>query len=159
MTPDEPSDTGDQQSGPSSVADEAMRLAEAFAVWAQNNKLAADATTAGHAAASEERAGTEPEDGEQATASGEAPHGTAPGCDCAQGPAVEAVCRMCPVCRLAGLVQAVQPDLLDRVADLLGVVAGGLRTAAQERRVADAPGTDPGGSGGMDVPVTGGDDD
>lgn len=67
---------------------------------------------------------------------------------------------MCPVCRLAGVVQAVQPDLLDRVADLLGVVAGGLHTAAQQRRTADAPTKDERDtSGGVDVPVTGEDDD
>jgi len=46
---------------------------------------------------------------------------------------------MCPVCRAAGLLQAVQPEVLDRVADLLSMVAGGLRSAADERRAGDPP--------------------
>lgn len=154
MTPDEPSDTSDRQAGPASVADEATRLAEAFAVWAKNSKLAADAVAEGDADDPGQA------EAERRTAPPPAAHGTAVGCDCGQGPAVEAVCRMCPVCRLAGLVQAVQPELLDRVADLLGVVAGGLRTAAQERRAADTGGDPREETGdGMDVPVTGGDDD
>lgn len=158
MTPDEPSDTGEQQTGAASVADEAMRLAEAFAVWAQNSKQAADASAA-DGGAPEESPVTDQAPAREPAAPAGAPHGTAPGCDCAQGPAVEAVCRMCPVCRLAGLVQAVQPDLLDRVADLLGVLASGLRTTARERRVADTPATPGDADGGMDVPVTGGDDE
>lgn len=150
MTPDEPSDTSDEQSGPASVADEAMRLAEAFAVWAQNSKLAAEATVDDSAR----------DDATADTAPVPERHRSTAGCDCAQGTAVEAVCRMCPVCRLAGVVQAVQPDLLDRVADLLGVVAGGLHTAAQQRRTADAPTKDERDtSGAVDVPVTGEDDD
>ncbi|MFC6706386.1 hypothetical protein [Flexivirga alba] len=161
MTPDEPSDPDDKQSGASNVADEAMRLAEAFAVWAQNGKLAAD--VAMHDAPADQAAtsGTESADAPSAPPR----DGTAaPSCDCAHGAAVEAVCRMCPVCRMAGLVQAVQPDLLDRVADLLGLVAGGLHSAAEQRRTSDTGTGDPGSSGqhpdrGMDVPVTGGDDD
>lgn len=157
MTPDEPSDPDNQQSGAANVADEAMRLAEAFAVWAQHGKLAADVaahdTPVGDAAAE--------------ASSADAASDRAPNCDCAHGATVEAVCRMCPVCRMAGLVQAVQPDLLDRVADLLGLVSGGLRSAAEQRRTSEA-GTATGGDagaqqrrpdGGMDVPETGGEDD
>ncbi len=154
MTPDEPSDPDSQQTGASDVAGEAMRLAEAFAVWAQNGKLAAD--VAMHDTPQADASGTPPK-----------PSAAAPGCDCAHGAAVEAVCRMCPVCRMAGLVQAVQPDLLDRVADLLGLVAGGLHSAAEQRRASDTGTGEPTGTGspephpdgGMDVPVTGGDDD
>lgn len=167
MTPDEPSDPDSHQSGASDVADEAMLLAEAFAVWAQNGRLAADVAThdAPPNTPSEDAAGsgTESED----APSPQPAAGGAPSCDCAHGEAVEAVCRLCPVCRMAGLVQAVQPDLLDRVADLLGLVAGGLHSAAQQRRTSDSGSTttaDTGGTGaqshsGMDVPVTGGDDD
>lgn len=164
MTPDEPSDPDNQTSGASNVADEAMRLAEAFAVWAQNGKLAAD--VAAHDTRTDEAAGQNAEGGD---APAEPPErgAAAASCDCAQGTAVEAVCRMCPVCRMAGLVQAVQPDLLDRVADLLGLVAGGLHSAAEQRRTSDSgagtvntSGTpEQQSDGGMDVPVTGGDDD
>lgn len=168
MTPDEPSAPDSHQTGASSVADEAMRLAEAFAVWAQNGKLAADvaAHDEPNGAPTDETAGggTNSED---VSSTASAARATAPSCDCAHGEAVEAVCRLCPVCRMAGLVQAVQPDLLDRVADLLGLVAGGLHSAAQQRRTSDGDSTtatDRGESGaqsrdGMDVPVTGGDDD
>lgn len=157
MTPDEPSDPDSQQSGAANVADEAMRLAEAFAVWAQNGKLAAD--VAAHDTPVGEAAGE--------AASAGAATDSAPSCDCAHGTAVEAVCRMCPVCRMAALVQAVQPDLLDRVADLLGLVAGGLHSAAQQRRTSETGAAGGGAAGaqphradeGMDVPVTGGQDD
>ena len=164
MTPDEPFDPDNQTSGASDVADEAIRLAEAFAVWAQNGKLAADVaahdTPTDGAAAEDASVGDAPKGRPE-------PGAAAPSCDCAQGVAVEAVCRMCPVCRMAGLVQAVQPELLDRVADLLGLVAGGLRSAADQRRTPDtgagsvrSSGTpDQQSDGGMDVPVTGGDDD
>lgn len=164
MTPDEPSDPDDQQSGASNVADEAMRLAEAFAVWAQNGKLAAD--VAAHDTPADDAASSGAETGGASSARPETSAAT-PHCDCAHGVAVEAVCRMCPVCRMAGLVQAIQPDLLDRVADLLGLVAGGLHTAAQQRRTSDTGAggaTEPGTPGqhpsdGMDVPVTGGNED
>jgi len=95
-----------------SVADEAAKLAQAFSAWAG-------------AGAGSERVNSEPT-----------------GCGCSHGDSVETVCRMCPVCRAAGLLQAVQPELLDRVADLLSMVAGGLHSAAEQRRAADR---EPGG--------------
>lgn len=104
MAPDEHEET--------SVADEAAKLAQAFSAWAQQG----------------DGAGTDPVDRAESD-----PAGTAQ-CGCAHGVSVEAVCRMCPVCRAAGLLQAVQPELLDRVADLLSMVAGGLHAAAEQRR-------------------------
>lgn len=104
--------------GAASVADEAARLAQAFSVWAQNGRGAATSRT-------------DPD---------EPGAGVAAGCGCTHGDAVEAVCRMCPVCRAAGILQAVQPELLDRVADLLSMLAGGLRTAAEDRRAGDSDG-------------------
>ncbi|HWC20736.1 MAG TPA: hypothetical protein VG502_00425 [Flexivirga sp.] len=165
MTPDDPADPDNQQTGASTVADEAMRLAEAFAVWAQNGKLAAD-VAAHDTSVDDTGAGTATEEPDRAAGARPPAAAAAPSCDCAHGAAVEAVCRMCPVCRMAGLVQAVQPDLLDRVADLLGLVAGGLHSAAEQRRTSttgagNAPDAGASGrsDGGMDVPVTGGDDD
>ncbi|MBB2892303.1 hypothetical protein [Flexivirga oryzae] len=102
--------------GTSSVADEAARLAQAFSTWAQNGRGTSFGPSATH----------------------ESVTGEAAACGCTHGDSVEAVCRMCPVCRAAGLLQAVQPELLDRVADLLSMVAGGLRSAAEERRTGDA---------------------
>ena len=99
--------------GASSVADEAARLAQAFSLWAQNGR---GDTAAG------------------ATPRQDSADGDIAACGCTHGDSVEAVCRMCPVCRAAGLLQAVQPEVLDRVADLLSMVAGGLRSAAEGRR-------------------------
>lgn len=159
---DQPTGNDESQTGAASVAEEAMRLAEAFSVWAQNSKLAADAAATpddATGAGREEQPDTRAAEPKDADARHPEPRDTVQHCDCAHGPAVEAVCRMCPVCRLAGLVQAVQPDLLDRVADLLGVVAGGLRTAAQDRRTADDPGAGTPGADDMEVPVTDGAED
>lgn len=168
MTPDEPSDPENPTSGASDVAEEAMRLAEAFAVWAQNGKLAADAATQGTSSDDAESPGAATDSkttsGPGAEPAAPKPAATPPSCDCAHGAAVETVCRMCPVCRMAGLVQAVQPDLLDRLADLLGLVAGGLHSAAEQRRTSDTGSgstgnpVPPEADGGMDVPVTGDDD-
>ncbi|WP_148043260.1 hypothetical protein [Flexivirga caeni] len=97
----------------SSVADEAARLAQAFSVWAQRD---GEATT------------------EDTARPGEHDRSEAAACGCSHGDAVEAVCRMCPVCRAAGLLQAVQPELLDRIADVLTLIAGGLHSAADQRR-------------------------
>lgn len=96
-----------------SVADEAAKLAQAFSAWSRQ----------GPAGGSERSHGADASD--------------AAGCGCSHGDSVQAVCRMCPLCRAAGLLQAVQPDLLDRVADLLSVVAGGLHSAAEQRRAGD----------------------
>lgn len=156
---DQPTGNDESQTGAASVAEEAMRLAEAFSVWAQNSKLAADAAATPDDATEAAGAGRQEQPEKETERKDPELRDTVQHCDCAHGPAVEAVCRMCPVCRLAGLVQAVQPDLLDRVADLLGVVAGGLRTAAQDRRAADDPGAGTPGRDDMEVPVTDGAED
>lgn len=116
MTADKTPDSDDERSGASSVADEAARLAQAFSVWAQRDRGAASPDVGGEAGS----ARTDPAE-----------------CGCSHGDSVEAVCRMCPVCRAAGLLQAVQPELLDRVADLLNMVAGGLHSAAEQKRAGD----------------------
>lgn len=119
MAADKTTESEDEQTGTSSVADEAAKLAQAFSLWAQTGRGATTDRTDGSAP-----------DADGATA-----------CGCGHGDSVEAVCRMCPVCRVAGMLQAVQPDLLDRVADLLSVVAGGLHSAAEERRAQGTAGT------------------
>ncbi|WP_265444081.1 hypothetical protein [Flexivirga meconopsidis] len=136
------------EDGASSVADEAARLAETFAAWARTTGGRSGDRTAEPPAAD--------------------PEPTRPaGCGCAAG-GVETVCRVCPVCRLAGLVDAIQPELIDKVADLLGMVASSLHEVAADRR--GAPGrTDDAGEaspadvtppvGGIEIPVTDGEDD
>lgn len=103
-----------------SVADEAARLAEAFAGWAGRHHF--NATDPG---------------GEEPVVAGDTARAEQPLCDCAHGATVEAVCRNCPVCRAAGLIQAVSPELLDRAADLLELLASGLHSAAAGRRAPD----------------------
>lgn len=122
MTKENP-DQGDQPASAGSVADEATRLALAFAGWARSAQVVAEQAVAPETSADDIPA--------------EASQTQVPQCDCAHGAAAEAVCRNCPVCRAAGLVQAIQPEVLDRVADFLGVVVSGLHAAADQRRSAE----------------------
>ena len=50
---------------------------------------------------------------------------------------VASVCRVCPVCRAVGLLHSVQPETMERLADLLGMVAGSLQAMAADRRRPD----------------------
>ncbi|KNX36955.1 hypothetical protein [Luteipulveratus halotolerans] len=101
----------------SSVADEAVRLVEALAGLG-----GARTQEDGHADAPP---GPEPADRASRTS---------PGCTCDEVPVVASVCRVCPVCRVVGLLHSVQPETMERLADLLGMVAGSLQAMAADRR-------------------------
>lgn len=51
-----------------------------------------------------------------------------------------AVCAACPICRAAGVVRLLSPQLLDTVADLASLAAGALREAAARQREGGASG-------------------
>lgn len=134
----------------SSVADEAMRLVEALAGLASGiASTPADQPGVPSVTdpAVDERPADEIPDRDQPdqdppTATGSpAPSG----CACTDSSAAEAICRVCPVCRLAGLLAAIRPETLERCADLLGMVAGSLQAVATDRR--GAPAGDPPASG------------
>ncbi|WP_145227427.1 hypothetical protein [Rudaeicoccus suwonensis] len=158
MTDLPPSDSA----GP--VAAEALRLAEAFAAWAggvsDTHSQHADADRSADAAR-DDTAGQG-----SSTPRAEAHEPPEPGCGCGQATALDAVCRVCPVCRLAGLVQAIRPDVIDRVADLLAMVSGSLHEVASSRRDAAAGQTPQAHDSnspaerhaGVDIPVQGAED-
>lgn len=105
------------------VAEEARRLAEAVSAWARSG-----ARGEAHSEHPADHAGSD--------------EGGRPQCPCAGSDAVETVCGVCPVCRAAGVVAAIQPEVIERVADLLTVVAGGLQAFADDRRRAQQETTD-----------------
>ncbi len=43
-------------------------------------------------------------------------------------------CRYCPVCHLIGFVRGISPEVIDRIADVVDLVGGGLRDLADSRR-------------------------
>lgn len=163
MTDLPPSDSA----GP--VAAEALRLAEAFAAWAGGMSDTHSQHTDADRSADAVSDDTVPDDTAghgSTTPRAEAHEPAGPGCGCGQATALDAVCRVCPVCRLAGLVQAIRPDVIDRVADLLAMVSGSLHEVASSRRDA-ADGQTPQsqeGNGpaerhaGVDIPVQGAED-
>ncbi|PID96302.1 MAG: hypothetical protein CSA84_05725 [Actinomycetales bacterium] len=60
---------------------------------------------------------------------------------CGHDPAVpqaDSTCRSCPVCRIVGTVRRVNPDALDRLADVVDLVSDGIRAYAANRRRAAA---------------------
>ena len=62
----------------------------------------------------------------------------APECTC--GGREPAACKVCPVCQLISFVQQVNPDTIERVADLVGFAATALRDlAAAPRERAERP--------------------
>lgn len=46
----------------------------------------------------------------------------------------DSVCRVCPVCRVLAVVRSINPDTLERVADVVDLLSDGLRTYASGRR-------------------------
>jgi hypothetical protein len=55
--------------------------------------------------------------------------------------ATPAACRICPVCQLIAFVQQVNPDAIERVADVVALAATALRdlaTAQRDRRAGEA---------------------
>lgn len=107
--------TSDQSDDGGPVAQEAKRLAEAVSAWA----------------ASSHRSQTS---GDEDEAGGEQQDSRRPGCSCGESSAVDSVCSVCPVCRVAAAVQAIQPEVIERVADVLTMFAGSLQQVADDRR-------------------------
>ncbi len=124
-----------------SVADEAMKLMESLGLWvagAQASGAQASSGPAGGDAAGDPEADD--------SASGRA---DTPGCSCTGDAAAAAqihqpaVCKVCPVCRVGSLLEGLSPEVMERFADLIAMVAGSLQAVAQQRRsqgeAADAP--------------------
>lgn len=116
---------------------EAARLAEAFSEWAGARSPAtgsAEDQMAGSGSDSE-APGTESFEGSggPADSGGEAGARGGATCDCGSNSGADAICRVCPICRVAAYVQTVRPEVLERVGDVLAMVAGSLQAMAAER--------------------------
>ncbi|WP_431841090.1 hypothetical protein [Calidifontibacter indicus] len=112
-----------------SVADEAMKLMESLGMWA---------ATAGHSTDTPPKESMRDDSPVQpdAGASG-APSGS--GCDCGPTAHSPAVCKVCPVCRVGAFLEGLSPEVMERFADIIAMVAGSLQAVAQQRRAqADA---------------------
>lgn len=131
--------TGADHESTSAVSDEAVRLVSALAAMAgpaHDNGRGQDASDPTRTEASDADA---PEPG----AADPPDTGAAPACACAN-PSVQSVCDICPVCRVAAFLSEVRPETVERVADLLSMVAGSLEAFAAQRR------TDMGGADDQD---------
>jgi hypothetical protein len=78
------------------------------------------------------------------TGAGDGPQdGHGPGHDgvheCTCGGREPAACRVCPVCQLISFVQQVNPETIERVADLVGFAATALHDLATAQRERAAP--------------------
>lgn len=130
---------------------EAARLAEAFSVWAGGADRPVG--TAGATAAEDAGDKGAPDDENAGSSAGrngaENTAGTsAAGCECGRSSGLDAVCRVCPICRAAAYVQTVRPEVLERVADVLAMIAGSLQAiAADQAPATPAEGSDAGASG------------
>lgn len=103
---------------------EASRLADAFSAWAGSSGTADRADTP-----------------------------AAAGCGCGSGAGLDVVCRACPICRVASYVQTVRPEVLERVADVLAMIAGSLQAIAADRESATSADDSAGGRGVGDPPL------
>jgi hypothetical protein len=138
--------------GVGSVAEEAALLVDLLSQrgWSGSSGMPSGAPRSNGGAP---RHGTDAPEGHRADASGGdehrpdedgAAHGAGPSAgeagsppECTCGGTTPAACRVCPVCQLIAFVQQVNPDTIDRVADLVGFAATALRdlaTAQRERR-------------------------
>lgn len=111
---------------------EAERLMDAFSEWV------------GQAGAEREAAEGGPgrSVGDDAEPSGADVPETSVACECGRTAGLDAVCRICPVCRVAAYVHTVRPEILERVADVLAMVAGSLQAIAADRSADPRPGRD-----------------
>lgn len=96
-----------------SVADEAIKLMESLGAWATGAQQAS-------------------------TTSQDRPAGSGT-CSCSTDSAAPqshapAVCRVCPVCRVGAFLEDLSPEVMERFADLIAMVAGSLQAVAQQRR-------------------------
>jgi hypothetical protein len=141
-----------------SVAEEAARLLDALGGWAGARGYAATAGERAEEPPGEradeppgerteeplpgERA-EEPLPGERAEEQPDEPAATASRCShcgAQNGTGQAVVCQLCPLCQGIGLLRAVRPETVDRLADLAGAIAATLRDLAAERHT-EAAGT------------------
>ncbi|TWP36981.1 hypothetical protein [Leekyejoonella antrihumi] len=130
------------------VAQEALRLAEAVSDWARSTH-----PNPGDARPDAETSrDTDPPSAERTAGRS---------CGCHESGAVDSVCRVCPICRVATVVQAIQPEALERVADVLAMFAGSLNAVAEDRRAGARNPTpsSPAKPEHTDIPVSGDTDD
>ncbi|AKU17140.1 hypothetical protein [Luteipulveratus mongoliensis] len=132
-----PDDSSSWSTSASSVADEAVRLVEALA--GLTGAPGADPQTPEDDTTPEPSAATSSSDDDHQESEEPRPAG----CSCQDAAMVAAVCQVCPVCRVAGLLHNVRPETMDRIADLLGMVAGSLQAVAADRRTASGESAPP----------------
>lgn len=106
-----------------SVAQEAQRLVEALADWAGEGARVGSEDSSHHSA------------GDSCGSAADEHAPAQDGCTCGAEHAPR-VCRVCPVCRIGAFLEQVSPEVVDRCADLFAMVAGSLRTVADDRRAA-----------------------
>ncbi|MBC9957607.1 hypothetical protein [Yimella sp. cx-51] len=114
----------DQSDAAAAVAQEAMKLVESLGAWAGSASSA-------HAFESSAGGGSDRDDDE--------PKRGDDGCSCSTAHA-PVVCRVCPVCRVGAFLEGLSPEAMERIADLIGMVAGSLQAVAQERRAGSPSG-------------------
>ena len=114
---------------------EATRLADAFTSWVGG--VGAGGGDAGDAASGRARSQGPSEVPPQETpaepARDEPRADASPVCECGRTAGLDAICRVCPVCRIAAYMHTVRPEVLVRVADVLAMVAGSLQLIAADR--------------------------
>lgn len=159
---------------------EAARLAEAFTAWVGerattdsekphgadedpevrspiSDRSATEPATDDSAAG--DRGADDPAGDESGTGSDSGASGS-PVCGCNSQTGVDVVCRMCPICRAAEFLHTVRPEVLERCADVLAMIAGSLQAIAADRpaqpsssRPSPPPPSASRGSKGSDDPV------
>lgn len=67
-------------------------------------------------------------------ASGSSADGEAAPATCTCGAGTPQVCRSCPLCRVKAAVEAVSPDALEKLADIVSLAVTGLRDLAEHKR-------------------------
>lgn len=114
---------------------EAARLADAFAAWAGGGGPTEGTTASAGPAADSGPANSGPADAGPVVDEPGADPGTAPVdvvCGCGRSAGIDAICRVCPVCRAATNLHTVRPEVLERVADVLAMIAGSLQAIAAD---------------------------
>lgn len=134
---------GDGGAAADALVAEATRLADAFTSWVGGvgGDGAADLAGEGEevdgarsAPASEDAAtGGPAEPAADGPRNGGPTASAQPACECGRAAGLDAICRVCPVCRIAAYMHTVRPEVLVRVADVLAMVAGSLQMIAADR--------------------------
>lgn len=132
---------------------EAARLAEAFTAWVGERAPTDSAGSDGAQEGGDVRSpipdpsapesapddlaandrGTEGRAGGESSTPPESSASASPVCGCGSQTGVDVVCRMCPICRAAEFLQTVRPEVLERCADVLAMIAGSLQAIAADR--------------------------